>query len=219
MPPAKDWDEWHRAYDDPDSDLSRRLSLVQQSIDAFLDETSPAPVRVLSVCAGDGRDLIEVLRARHDSGRVSATLLDSDERLTDRARATSQGLDVVVHHVDGGDSANYVGAVPADLVLLCGIFGNVPDAEIRRLVQASPQFCRTGARVIWTRHTRPPDLTPALRGWFRDAGFDEVAFIAPDDLTISVGVESYRGELSAAGSGRPPVQLRSVTRQRGPTKR
>ena len=39
--------------------------------------------------------------------------------------------------------------------------------------------------VIWTRHRRPPDLTPQIRAWFAESGFDEIAFEA---LETSVGV-------------------------------
>ena len=41
--------------------------------------------------------------------------------------------------------------------------------------------------MIWTRHRRPPDLTPAIRGWLAAAGFAELAFDAPDDVEFSVG--------------------------------
>jgi hypothetical protein len=41
--------------------------------------------------------------------------------------------------------------LPADVLLLCGIFGNVSDGDIRRTVQAVPALCRAGATVIWAR--------------------------------------------------------------------
>ena len=37
--------------------------------------------------------------------------------------------------------------------------------------------------------TWPPDLTPAIRSWFRVAGFVEVAFQTVPDSVASVGVE------------------------------
>ena len=55
-------------------------------------------------------------------------------------------------------------------------------------VEAAPQLCAPGAEVIWTRHRNDPDLTPSIRGWFADAGFQEVAFVAPDTDQWSVGV-------------------------------
>jgi len=47
--------------------------------------------------------------------------------------------------------------------------------------------------VIWTRTRRPPDLTPAVRGWLRDAGFAEKAFAAPADVLFAVGVHRFTG--------------------------
>src|SRR5262245_23297137 len=58
---APDWHEWHRAYDAPDSPLSQRLAVVQQYIRMVLDNAPPGPVRVVSMCAGEGRDLLGVL--------------------------------------------------------------------------------------------------------------------------------------------------------------
>ena len=77
--------------------------------------------------------------------------------------------------------ASFADALPADVLLLCGIFGNVSDRDIERTVQAAPALCRTGATVIWTRHRRPPDLTPQVRAWFTESGFEEVAFDALRD--------------------------------------
>ncbi len=35
---------------------------------------------VMSSCAGDGRDLLQVLERRNDASRVTATLLEADPR-------------------------------------------------------------------------------------------------------------------------------------------
>jgi hypothetical protein len=152
---------------------------------------------VLSVCAGDGRDLLGVLAEREDRRRVAATLLEYDERNAVRAErlANRLGLDGVrVSRVDAGHSDAYAGAVPADLVLLCGIFGNVSDDDVRTTVEAAPQLCAPGALVLWTRHRWEPDLTPRIRSWFAAAGFDEQEFTAPDDARFSVGANRYRAE-------------------------
>ena len=78
-------------------------------------------------------------------------------------------------------------------MLLCGIFGNVSDDDVHRTVRAAPQLCAPGATVVWTRHHRPPDLTPRIRGWFAGAGFAERSFVAPDDAVYSVGVHELTG--------------------------
>ena len=70
---TRDYVQWHEAYDDPGSELSRRLRAVQGYLRARLDATS-GPIRVLSVCSGDGRDILGVLADRADRERVSGVL-------------------------------------------------------------------------------------------------------------------------------------------------
>jgi len=47
------------------------------------------PVRIISACAGDGRDIIGVLTGREDWNRVSATLLEIHPAVADRARTSA----------------------------------------------------------------------------------------------------------------------------------
>jgi hypothetical protein len=56
-----DWLAWHRPYDDPDSPLARRLHVVQELVRAALDRSVPGPITAISICAGQGRDLLGVL--------------------------------------------------------------------------------------------------------------------------------------------------------------
>jgi hypothetical protein len=119
-----------------------------------------------------------------------------------RRGAEQAGLpQVEVRHADAAQVANYADALPADVLLLCGIFGNVSDEDIERTATAAPALCAPGATVIWTRHRRAPDLTPRIRDWFQASGFDEVAFDVPDQTLagVSVGV----GRLAVA----PPAAL------------
>ena len=39
----------------------------------------------------------------------------------------------------------YEEAVPADLVLVCGVFGNISRSDLTRTIQALPGFCRSGS--------------------------------------------------------------------------
>ena len=199
---STDWWEWHEGYARPSSGLADRLAAVRAQIDRVLDSTAPDPVRVVSACAGDGRDLLGVLSRRSDADRVIALLVEHDARLAARARAAAAALParVEVRQADAARSDVY--AVPADLVLLCGIFGNVSDADVRATVEASPQLCAPGAEVVWTRHRGDPDLTPSIRGWFADAGFAEVAFISPGGQEWSVGVHRLVAEPLPLAAGR-----------------
>lgn len=184
------WVAWHDPYDRPGSSLHRRLRVVQQRIRDALDAAPAGPIRVISMCAGQGRDLLEVLPDHARRADVRARLVELDPVNVQHACAavTAAGLEgVEVVQGDASTTAAYVGAVPADLLLACGIFGNVSDTDIATTVRHLPGLCAPGATVIWTRHRREPDLTPTIRGWFAEAGFDEVAFDAEEGFTFGVG--------------------------------
>jgi hypothetical protein len=62
-------------------------------------------------------------------------------------------------------------------------------------------LCAPGALVLWTRHRRPPDLTPAIRSWFGEAGFCEEAFDTSQDGFMSVGAHRLAGEPATLALG------------------
>jgi hypothetical protein len=192
-----DWVDWHDPYADPDSPLSQRLKLVQRHICAFLDRCVSVAPRVVSLCAGDGRDLLDVLAEHPRAPEVQGRLVELDPALADRARqrAAAAELDrVEIICADAAVSDVYADAVPADLVLLCGVFGNISDRDVQRTINALPQLCARDASVVWTRHRRHPDLTPTMRRWFKTAGFAEHAFDSPGPNQWSVGRHSFAGE-------------------------
>lgn len=191
-----DWSAWHDAYDDPRSDLARRLAFVQSHVRDVLN-SSDGPLRITSACAGDGRDVLHVLAGRPDTGRVSVTLIESDERNVGRAQdfAAREGLGhVAFRQADAGNTDAYSGAVPADLLLMCGLMGNIVDADIHTLIQALPGMCRPGSVVLWTRTREAPDFTGQIREWFAQNGFEEESFTAPGDMLCSIGRHRYTGE-------------------------
>lgn len=186
-----DWRAWHEGYDDPGSALSVRLRAVQDQVRAFLETAPPGPVRVTSACAGLGLDLLGALEDHPRRAEVHGRLVELDPDLAERsarllAAARLTGLEVVQE--DAGHTASYAGAAPADLLLLCGVFGNLSDADIRRTAQNASRLCAPDATVVWTRHRRAPDLTPALRQWWQDAGWTELDFLSPGPDSPSVGV-------------------------------
>jgi hypothetical protein len=193
----RDWSAWHELYDDPQSSLSQRLALVRSHLSAALNAVPAGPIRLLSLCAGEGRDVLGVLPGHARRADVTAVLVEADPRIaaTARDQAAAAGLSgaVDVRDADAAAPAVYADALPADVLLLCGIFGNVADGDIRRTALAAAAMGRAGSTVIWTRHRRPPDLTPQIRSWFAEAGFDEVAFESPDTATqTGVGVVRLR---------------------------
>ena len=192
---------WHAPYDDPASNLSLRLRTVQAMVRQGLDAVPAAragPIRIVSVCAGQGRDVIDVVAAHPRRDEVAALLVELDPALVAfaRARADAAGVGRQVHVVEGDASLSkwYAAQVPADLVLVCGVFGNISAEDIAATIDTLPSFCRPGAHVVWTRHRRPPDATPAIRAGFAAAGFTELAFEAPDGTVMTVGHHRFDGQ-------------------------
>ena len=181
MAGIRDYVSWHDGYDNPGSGQAWRLRTVQALVAEALDQRT-GPVRVLSSCAGDGRDVLEVLAGRLDAARVSATLVEVHPVLVERARALAASTDaeVEVRAADAGTTDAYAGAVPADLVLLVGIFGNISDDDVRATVAAAPQLCRPGGTLLWSRGRRREDLGPQIRRWFTGAGFTELGYATHD---------------------------------------
>lgn len=174
--------EWHRGYDDPTSALSRRLEVVRRRLKQVLDAIPGEDCRVLSLCAGDGRDILDVVGTftAGDARTPSIVLVELDPELASAAveRARGQRLEtVVVIRGDAGEASTWKDCVPVDLLLLCGIFGNISPGDIEQTVSCVPAMVRDGGYVVWTRGGSPvSDLRPQVRNWFADAGLPEVAF-------------------------------------------
>jgi hypothetical protein len=187
-----DWCDWHRDYDDPDTALSHRLAAVQAQIRAALDVAPPGPLHAVSLCAGQGRDLIGVLTDHPRRADVVARLVEIDPRIADLAREAAEAAGLTGVEVVTGDAAltdNYAGAVPAYLVLVCGVFGNITDEDIQRTVGYCTQLCAHGGTVVWTRARRPPDLVPQICDWFAARGFEQLWV---SDPAAGWGVAAHR---------------------------
>ena len=190
-----DWYTWHDGYDEPGSGIAQRLPAVQRQIVAALSQVPPGPITVLSMCAGQGRDLIGALAGhprRHD---VVARLVELDARNAEVARRAAAGAGLSGVEVVVGDAAetdHYVPLAPADLVLACGVFGNICDEDIRRTVDMCAALCRTGGTVLWTRHRRPPDLVPQICAWFEESGFEQVWLSDPGE-PFGLGAHRFAG--------------------------
>src|SRR6185437_12877992 len=55
---VRDWVEWHLAYQDPESALSRRLERVRQHLAKAIDDAPAGQVSLVSLCAGQGHDVL-----------------------------------------------------------------------------------------------------------------------------------------------------------------
>ena len=186
-----DWPTWHRAYDDPDSALARRLEIVRGYVQDVLDARAGAPTRIVSACAGEGRDVIDVTAAHPARDTVEACLIEVTPAVAAVARdaAASKGLQrFTIIEADAGVSDVYADVVPADLLLFCGVFGWISDADLFRTIGFLPRLAAPGATVIWTLHHQAPDRTGAARARFRSAGLVELAFVKPERSVSSIGV-------------------------------
>jgi hypothetical protein len=140
---AREWLTWHEGYEGGGT-LAERLRMVQDLIRQALVECHANPIRVISICAGDGRDLLGVLPDHPRRSDVDATLVDLEPELVRRGRerALRSGLSGCKFRLsDASNTDSYLGAVPANLVLACGVFGNISDADVRGTIKHLPELC------------------------------------------------------------------------------
>jgi hypothetical protein len=202
---VSEWVAWHEGYG-PGTPLARRLTVVQGFIRTALESCAPGPINLISLCAGDGRDILGVLPGHPRATDVRGRLVELDPELAERARERAAEVAPAIEVVTGDASLakSFSGAVPAGIVLACGIFGNVSDDDIRNTVSQVPSLCAPDATVIWTRGTFAPDLTPTICAWFRESGFAELDFVAIPNTTVGVGANRLTSEPRAFDPG---VQL------------
>lgn len=179
----RDWYTWHHDYDEPGSALAQRLAAVQNQIRVALDAAPPGPLHAISLCAGQGRDLIGALSRHPRRDDVSARLVELDPRNAAVARAAAEAAGLSQVEVVTGDAAltdHYAGMVPAYLVLVCGVFGNMTDDDVRRTIGYCTQLCAHGGTVVWTRGRWEPDLVPEICDWFAAHDFELVWVSDPE---------------------------------------
>ncbi|MFE6364309.1 class I SAM-dependent methyltransferase [Streptomyces sp. NPDC057806] len=140
--------------------------------------------------------MLEVLADHHRRDEIRALLVELDPRNT--ALAAERALAVGLRHVevvtaDASLTEHYLGMVPADVVLVCGVFGNITEEDVERTVDACSQLCRTGGTVIRTRHRGAPDMVPLICEWFETRGFER-QWLAEQHAGFGVGAHRFTGE-------------------------
>jgi predicted RNA methylase len=191
-----DWRTWHEDYDLPGSSLAKRLKVIQDRIVVALDDSPPGPLKVISMCAGQGRDLLGVLPDHPRRADVSARLVELDPRNAAFAEDTVRSARLGKVEVVAGDAGvidQYSGMAPADLVIACGVFGNISDEDVQRTIRACSQLCKNGGTVIWTRHRSTPDPVPRICAWFEAQGFER-KWLSEAALGFGVGVHRFAGK-------------------------
>jgi hypothetical protein len=194
----KDWYEWHDLYK-TEPRLQQRLEIVREFITYSLNASPDGAIRIVSVCAGDGRDLLGTLENHPRITDVYARLVELNPQLVERGRATieSLGLAKQIEFINGDAAiaSNYVGAIPADIVIACGVFGNLTQEELNRLLDNLSFLSKPGAFVIWTRgHSNGIPYSENVRKILRASGFEEVNFQLTATGDMGVGLHRYLGE-------------------------
>jgi hypothetical protein len=205
--------QWHRHYDSAGSSLSQRLGVVQRDLRRALSEAprdADGSRRLISICAGEGRDVLPVLADEPGGPQVRALLVELDPELAQRARDTAAELglsQVRVSTADAGAADTWLGAEPAHIVLACGIFGNVSATDVLTTIDALPALLVAGGIVLWTRGrgSDPDDPSLPIRDAFAARGFRELAFTRPDDASYRVGM--HRADETQVRALQPGTRL------------
>ncbi|HEX2474645.1 MAG TPA: class I SAM-dependent methyltransferase family protein [Lacipirellulaceae bacterium] len=151
---SRSWTGWPtEAY--AENRYQQRLEAVQQHLIDCLDNAPRGPIRLISICAGDGRDVIGVLPSHERRNDLSAWLVELDCQsvaagIRDAAVAGLQNS-VRFFNRDATEYATYQGIAPADIVFACGVWGHVPAHERASLAEALAGLCKPRGTVTWTR--------------------------------------------------------------------
>jgi hypothetical protein len=200
---TRDLVAWHRQYDAPSAPLLDRLAVVQREIAAALHDAPTGPIDVIR----DGRDLLDVLDEHPRAVDVRARLVELEPSLVDAAKRRAASS-VDARCGDAGLTDAYLGITPAQVVLMCGVFGNITDADVQRTISYLPSLTAPQGVVIWTRHRREPDLTPAIRAWLASHRFVEQRFEAANEPDRwSVGVHRLNSESTPLPRGERMFQF------------
>jgi hypothetical protein len=136
---------------------------------------------------------------------VRARLVELDPELAADARSAAADAGLTGVEVVVGDAAltdHYLELAPADLVLVCGVYGNISNADVEATVAACTALCATGGTVVWTRGRKPElELVPRICGWYEERGFERV-WLADPEIQLCVGAHRYTGVPEPLRGGR-----------------
>lgn len=177
-----DWATWHEGYD-TDPALIARLSAVRAQIVRCLDVAPAGSIDVISICAGDGRDLLRAVAGHPRAPDVRARLVEKNAELVTRgleaAADAELGARIEFFAGDATAPASYQGFAPAGLVLAAGVFGNIRGDDTARLVGSLAWLCAPGGHVVWTRGLKRGGASHAtrIRALFLEHGFQETTVL------------------------------------------
>jgi amino acid adenylation domain-containing protein len=202
------WDEWHKHYGSLPN-LQERLRIVREQIVVALNECPPGPIQIVSICSGDGRDLLGALQNHPRRDDVAALLLDNNADSIARGKEAAEKIGLAGQfrflEADATLAKNYLGAVPANLVLLSGFLGHLRHEDVPALISSLPMFCKTGGQAIWNRHLLlhgGRQQVPFIREFFQKTNFEEVHFEKTDANGFAVGRARFTGRPAPLDSSR-----------------
>jgi Putative methyltransferase len=195
-----DWLKWHTRYNESPL-LQARLNLARAQIAQAVQACPHASIRLISLCAGDGRDVIDTLVTHPRRDHTSAYLIESNPAIVAQGEgAVAQGdllTRVQVLHADATRSSTYQAIAPADVLIVCGVFGNVRESDTGWMIEHLRCLCRRQGRVVWTRTVaQPRDQRAAelIREQFSAAGFHEMTVQHTTPPGIVVATHVYSGD-------------------------
>src|SRR5919204_972732 len=198
MSAAMDWAKWHDLYK-VSTPLKERLIAVREQIAAAAAKVTGQSWHLVSICAGDGRDVIGTVAASDARPDVHATLIESNPALVTRGQAAVEQLGlarrITFRCADATQSSTYVDLRPAQIIVLSGVFGNLTERGVQRLIAALPSLCDREASVIWTRNLFDDGekATQIIRECFVAADFTEKVLVRTPLGFFAVGTHSFRG--------------------------
>src|SRR5262249_55902724 len=71
-----DWASWHESYEDPNSELVKRQNAVRAQVAHVIEACPAGPVTVVSICAGQGREVIGALATHRRRADVRGRLVE-----------------------------------------------------------------------------------------------------------------------------------------------
>ena len=204
-----DWHRWHEGYD-ANPALKRRLVLVRRHLTKCLDRSAPGEVGIISVCAGDGRDVLRTLADHKRRADARARLVELDPKLVADGEQACRALGLSGHvefvNGDATDPSSYRAMAPASIVVMCGMLGLVDLPELPKAVRAMQALCAHKGHVVWTRRLdwrNGVRQAQVLRGLMAEAGFRHAKlsvtsfgalFSKTPRPTFAVGTHRYDGE-------------------------
>ena len=194
-----DWKAWHTRYQ-TDTELQARLEQVKAYINEALLALPAGKLNIVSICSGDGRDLIEVLPTHPRREDVVGWLLEYNESLVHDAQQAilhhGLGMSLFPCVADATDAKQYAGIPLAHLVVLAGVFGSVEDGEIARFLCNLQVLCAPSAYVIWTQNISTLEgqrRTETLQQALSRQEFSSISVVTTPQQRYHVGLHRYVG--------------------------